>query len=147
MGLGSYSQKAKNGLYTGFYSINIVSVHFSLNSVFKLVVAETSLPVFRLAGLTNTWTVSPLTCDFFRGPATYLRTYIQLDSNFVTLTLSSTTLFDNSLRQLSIPIFILNLNLYVYVYAAIFYSDYPLSNVLYCNVAKPKKYISQLQVF
>ena len=62
-------------------------------------VAETSLPVFHLAGLKNTWTVSPLTRDLFRGPATYLRTYIQLDSNFVTLRLSSTTLCDNQQRD------------------------------------------------
>ena len=40
------------------------------------VVTKTSLPVLPLAGLTNSWTVYPLSCDLFRGPATYLRTYI-----------------------------------------------------------------------
>ena len=40
------------------------------------VVAETSLPVFRLASLTNTWIASPLTCDLFRGLATYLSTFV-----------------------------------------------------------------------
>ena len=80
-----------------------------LQHSFRLIsVAESSLPVFRLAGLTNTWAVSPLTCDLFRGPATHLRTYIQLDSTFLTLRLFSKTLDYNILNSFNLYVSLRN---------------------------------------